>query len=224
MKSSQRGLSIIELMVGVAVGLFLVAGVTRLFVDFLNDDRRLMLETRVTQELRASADLIVRDVRRAGHWQNALSATTASPRANPYAGIAATGTSLTYQFSRAAEDDAVEGNESFGFRLVSGKLQALDGKTSGGADNWTDLTDPAIVLIESFSIDASNSLDVSLGHHCPTACDATSPTCPKLQVRQYTIVLTGRSTRDASVVRSVRAGVRVRNDSVSGDRCPSLVS
>ena len=55
-----RGLSIVELLVGIAVGLFVLAGATLLVSSQLSDNRQLMLETQVQQDLRASADLIAR--------------------------------------------------------------------------------------------------------------------------------------------------------------------
>ena len=67
----QRGLSIVELMVGVAIGLFVVAAASMLVVTQLSDNRRLTLETQVQQDLRATADIITRELRRAGHWGKA---------------------------------------------------------------------------------------------------------------------------------------------------------
>ena len=67
----QRGMSIIEMLVGVVVGLLVVAGASKLMIDSFGENRRLLLETRVNQDLRAAADLIARDIRRAGYWANA---------------------------------------------------------------------------------------------------------------------------------------------------------
>ena len=65
-RRGSRGLSLIELMVAVAIGLFLVSGAMTLFVSNVVSSRRLSVETRMNQEMRAAADLIARDVRRAG--------------------------------------------------------------------------------------------------------------------------------------------------------------
>jgi len=67
-RGTQGGLSMVELMVGVAVGLFVVAGATVAVSNQLGDNRRLMLETQIQQDLRATADLIAKDLRRAGYW------------------------------------------------------------------------------------------------------------------------------------------------------------
>lgn len=51
----QRGLSLIELLVGCTVGLLIAGGATKLFVEHLRDSRRLLLEARLHQDLRATA-------------------------------------------------------------------------------------------------------------------------------------------------------------------------
>ena len=53
-------------MVGIALGLFVVAASTALVANQLGDNRRLLLETQVQQDLRASMDIITRQMRRAG--------------------------------------------------------------------------------------------------------------------------------------------------------------
>ena len=67
----QRGLSLIELMIGITVALFIAAAGGSLLVGQLREHRALALEARLTQDLRTAADLITRDLRRAGYWGNA---------------------------------------------------------------------------------------------------------------------------------------------------------
>lgn len=62
----QRGLSLVELLVGISVGLFVLAGATLLLSTQLGDNRRLLLETQLQQDLRATMDIITRELRRAG--------------------------------------------------------------------------------------------------------------------------------------------------------------
>ena len=69
-RAAQRGLSIVEMMVGVTIGLLVVAGATMVVSTQLLDNRQLMVETQVQQDLRAAADIITRDLRRAGYTSN----------------------------------------------------------------------------------------------------------------------------------------------------------
>jgi type IV pilus assembly protein PilW len=213
----QRGLSVVELLVGAAVGLFLLGGAAKLFVDSVSDSRRLIVETRVNQDLRAAADLIARDLRRAGYWQNALSAAApASAVANPYGAVAVTGAAssaqLTYSFSRDA-NDVVDANEAFGFRLAGNAVQ-----TQVNNGSWQQVTDPTAVAVTQFAV-TPVLRDVSLGHLCTPMCAVGSPGCPSMQVRSYDIVLVGRAATDNNVVREIRESVRLRND-VPPPACP----
>ena len=71
MRLRSRGLSIVEMLVGIAIGLFVVAGATLVATGQLADNRLLMLETQLQQDLRATADLVARELRRGGLWGNA---------------------------------------------------------------------------------------------------------------------------------------------------------
>ncbi len=214
----QRGLSLIELLVGCAVGLLIAGGATRLFVEHLRDSRRLLIEARLHQDLRAAAALVARDLRRAGFWQQAVAATVAPRRINPYRDItppAGNGAELTtYSFSRdAIENDLVDLNEATGFRLAQGTLQTLNG------GSWQALTDPAVLRITRFVV-SPQWLTVPLGHLCRPACDASTPACPSLTVRSYQLELHGESTSDTQVQRQIHEAVRVRNDEVAAAGCP----
>jgi len=73
------GLSIVELLVGIAIGLFILAGATLVTSTQLSNNRLLLLETQIQQDLRSTADLITRELRRSGYWGGAP--TTAWPMA-----------------------------------------------------------------------------------------------------------------------------------------------
>ena len=108
-RSGQRGLSIVELLVGIAVGLFVVGGAIKLMVDNLTNNRRMLVETRVNQDLRAAADLIVRDLRRAGYWQDAQAGISTDPTiaavVNPHRVVdSSVANELTYSYAKNGND------------------------------------------------------------------------------------------------------------------------
>jgi len=218
----QRGFSLIEVMVGIAVGLFIISGTLILFTGNLAENRRLVAQTRVEQDLRSIADLMTRDIRRAGYWGNAIKGTTAigataTTASNPYAATTVTPSSssaaLQYYFSRdAVEDDALDPNEYFGYQLSSGQIQM---QTASGVAP-SALNDSNFTVITSFSITDSSPSALSLGYRCPAVCSAGTPNCPQMFIRRYDIVLTGQSKLDPSVVRTLRTTVRVRNDRTTG--------
>lgn len=66
--SNQQGLSLVELMVGLVVGLILTAGVLKLYITNMGANRTNLQISMLNQELRSMLHLIDRDVRRAGYW------------------------------------------------------------------------------------------------------------------------------------------------------------
>lgn len=66
MRRAQRGLTLVELMVGLAIGLLLTAIALVAMSQHLRENHRLLVETRLTQDLHVVMDLVSRDLRRAG--------------------------------------------------------------------------------------------------------------------------------------------------------------
>jgi type IV pilus assembly protein PilW len=219
----QRGLSVIELLVGVAVGLFLVTGAISLFFTNMSTSRRTLADARVEQDLRVIGDLITRDLRRAGYWGNSINGTIAvgtgsATTPNPYSAASATASTssgqVTYEFSRdATENDTLDANESFGFRFNSTN-GTMEMQTSSGT--WQPLNDPNFVRITSFSLTDNSPSTISLGYRCPTTCSAGTPNCPTVAVRRYDMVINAQSALDSTVVRSLETRVRLRNDQMTG--------
>jgi prepilin peptidase dependent protein B len=230
-----RGLSLVEILVALALGLLLVSAVATLLVSHIVEHRRLLAEVRLMQDLRAAADLVTRDLRRAGYWGRAEQAVvdgTSSPPPNPYAGVwpdaqAGTTTALGYSYSRDdTEDGQASSNERFGFRL-NARTHVLEMRLGGAAitpdagDSWQPLTDPNALLVTQFAV-TSTQHSLSLLEHCPTpVCASGSTTCPpRLQVSVLSIEVGATDPRDRALTRVLRTQVRTRNDLVSG-ACPS---
>ena len=218
-RSVQRGLSMVELMVGVAIALFIAATGTTLLAGNLRENRSLLLEARITQDLRTAADVIARDLRRAGYWAAAADGvwTAAAPASvtNPYAAFApgsAASDAVSFRYSRdATENNTLDTNEQFGFRLRSGVVEM-----QLGAGNWQALTDAGTLTVTTFSVTPTVQ-EISLQRLCALPCPSGNTACPpRQQVRSLALVLSGRAATDASVTRSLRSSVRLRNDSVIG--------
>lgn len=209
---AQSGLSLVELMVGIAVGLFIVAGATMVVSTQLGDNRRLLLETQLQQDLRATLDILTRELRRAGRTADAATLTRVwhpdlgSVAVNPLAVIGPIDGGVTFRYRR-------DGNEGpYGFRLQDGRIQSLLG---GG---WQELTDSSVMNVTALGIVPNAS---SQPLPCPRACpDGTEDCWPQAQVRTYTVDITAASKSDPAVQRSMRSTVRVRNDALDA-LCPA---
>jgi type IV pilus assembly protein PilW len=236
--SRETGLSIIEFMVGIAVGLLVVIGAMKLFGDYVVSNKRMMLETRVNQDLRAAADIVARDVRRAGYWDNAVTGVWGTASAtvipNPHATgagqVTSTSTSVSYSYARDT-DDTLDSNEYAGFRLQSvGGVNTL--QMQDGQNNWQAVTDPGTVRITAFTVaPVTPALVNDLSKYCGclsrltcTLADIANPAvnpagAPTLTTPSFQIVLTGQAVNDSAVIRTVSETVRVRNQSLTGS-CP----
>jgi type IV pilus assembly protein PilW len=235
--ATQHGLSIVELMIGIAIGLFILAGATLVLTTQLGDNRRLLLEAQVQQDLRAAAELISRDIRRAGYWgqawrqvwpavppnppwiDNPYTATTpAVLPASTTAGVTMVSTtthSLNYSRSTDEEaaqigtdDNAVTDDERFGFRLNADNY-TIDIQLAG--NGWQALTDPAVLKVTQldFVLNATH-----LAMPCGVQCPVRGPNgCPLMQTtRDVTITIGAEAVHDSAVKRTLKEKVRLRND------------
>ena len=215
----QRGLSLVELLVGTAIGLFLVAIGVTLLSGHLRQQRALTLESRLMLDLRACADLIGRDLRRAGFWGDAAAGVWRSGAgavaSNPYTAIApaaAASDTVTFGFSRDdTENQQLDSNERFGFRLRKGVVEMMLGD-----GNWQALTDSTSLTVTAFEV-TPRSQEVALERFCTSPCPLNSSSCPpRQQVRSLDVAMTARSANDAGMQRSLRSSIRLRNDAVVG--------
>ncbi len=222
-QAAAQGFSLVELLIGLALGLFVISNGLLLLASHLAENRNLVLEARLMQDLRAAATAIARDLRRAGHWGDAGAALWhegMALRSNPYQEIslvAETPPTLRLRYSRdTSENNLVDGNEEFGFRL---RNQAIDTMLGG---SWQTLTDPATVRVTALRL-TSVSNDVEQSELCEKACPPGGPgidVCPpRLQIRRISIDISGESPVDPKIKRSLQASARVRNDAVIG-ACP----
>ena len=238
------GLSIVELMVGIAISLFILAGATLVLTSQLDNNRRLLLEAQLQQDLRTAADMIARDVRRAGYWGRAycnvwpaVQDLVNCPGANPYNTMApadAPGqintTELVYDRSTDAEggadinrdDGAVDAvaarpRERVGFRWNAG-TGAIDYLV--GDNNWQALTDSAVLRVTQFTMTINTQ---ALPVPCAAAgCQAQGPVCGgpvTVRSRDVSFTIVAQAVHDASVRRSLRENVRLRN-TVPQEQCP----
>lgn len=205
----QSGLSIVELMVGVALGLFVVAAAALMVSSQLAENRKLLLETQLQQDLRATVDIISRELRRSSFSplttaQVWYQGSTTPPVESIFGSMTPnSGDNLTqfeFTYRRRSGDEG-----PFGFKLDS---QAIKSKIGG---TWQVLTDSNVMRVTALDVDLSAPVVYQLP--CPRLCDDGTRACwPELQMRVGTISLTGQSIHDANVIRTLRTRVRVRND------------
>jgi prepilin-type N-terminal cleavage/methylation domain-containing protein len=215
-RSRQRGLSLVEMMVGVAVGLIVVAAAATLVAAQLSDNRRLLLEVQVQQDLRASADIITRDLRRAGSWSGPIagaivgiwkegSPAQANSNLADLSPLDDVDNSVTFRSSRTEGSDG-----PYTYQLDEGVIKFQPAPGLG----WQALTDSSTMRVTQFDVTALPEPEIRVA--CPKLCaDGTQDCWPTISVRSFVVEITGQAVSDPAVVRSIRSVVRMRNDGVA---------
>ena len=209
----RRGLSIVELMVGVTIGLFILAGASLVLTTQLGDNRRLLLESQVQQDLRSTVDLISREIRGAGYWGDAYKQVWKATAVNPYSAgplVATSGnTSLVYYSSLDwNENNSIDSNEFGGFRRVVNASTGIGTvEVQLGSGNWQQLTDPAVLTVTQFSL-VPNTVEVTV----PASVPGGAPL--KLCARDVVLTIVVQAVHDTAVRRSISNRIRLRNDVV----------
>lgn len=222
---TQPGFSLVELMISIAVGLLVLAGVTTMFAHNVKASGDTLKMARLNQELQAVMSLMTRDLKRAGYWGNASSAIgTGTPNTNPftldtpgnYSGEPAN-SCITFRYDMDGDGNVDLGptdgsagppktndaDERLGFRLRSGAVETRGRGTDCAGGWWEDITDTVTTEITglNFALAARNA-DI----------DGPGPGASRIVVREVTITLRGRLRKDTAVERTLQNTVRVHND------------
>jgi prepilin peptidase dependent protein B len=179
---SQRGFSLVELLIGLAIGMIVLAGLTVLFIANLRSSSDMVASARLNQDLSALMTIMVNDVRRAGF---------AGGDATLYGGAFGSNADLniveddgracillSYDRSRNA---TLEDNEFGGFRLnadgsVSMRSSCTPADPADETDacytdctngDWERLTDPGVIRITDFTVTTDGSKCVRMNPEDP---------------------------------------------------------
>lgn len=211
-KRPERGFSLIELMVSMTIGIFLLLGFTTFLTNTLASNANTFKMSRVNQEMRAVMTLMVRDIRRAGYWGSpsyaagALSGVSSGATyVNPFQNLnTATGGCILYRYDKNG-NGSLDSNEYFGFLLSSGVIQMYDGTnvtTCTGGTGWSPLTYVKNTQVTMLTFTETDSAPLYIN----------GATGPNIKVRYIAITLTAQSATDATVSQTLRETVKLEND------------
>lgn len=162
-RRQQAGMTLIELLIGMLVGLIIVAAGIAVFATSLKGQTDNIKLARLNQDMRAMMDIMERDIRRAGFVTSDPEANWASLQDNPFfdatTDIAVwnydggNNNCIVYAYNRDSDNPpTVTGNERMGFRLKQGGK--LEMRSSGGTnvscnnqgDSWETITEPEVEI------------------------------------------------------------------------------
>ena len=200
------GFSLVETLVALAVGLLVVAAAVVAVHGSLRENHRLALDARLHQDLRSAVEVMTRELRRAGHWAGASAGRALNPYSVAIAGPEATD-HIAFAYSRdATENDALDPNERFAYRLHRSAIEMQLGQ-----GNWQAMTDAGTMTVSSLRF-TPQLQEIELA-------DARADGCqPRLHVRSIALRIDAHATADRSISRSMQSVVRLRNDHLADCR------
>lgn len=154
----QRGLSLIELMITITLGLLLMAALTSVFSSTIGTNSRSLRLSQLQEEATAAMDLLVGDLRRAGYRADAhvlvVDPDNAVADFNDKLIISehpdeVLSSCITFDYdanSNAVHDGAVE---QFGYRLRNGQVQRRQAAAGCADAGWEGLTSPDLITVDA---------------------------------------------------------------------------
>ncbi len=233
MMKRQTGLSLIELMIGITIGLIIIAGVTSVYVATIGSSSDALAAARLNQELRAAMQVMTRDIRRAGFWGGAEPGDIDNPFTRDDTNLTVDGSSCilyTYDANNSGDIDYDNPGQWFGFTLTDdGAIGTLQGIAAGGTRTTADcsvwifqrVTDPDFVTVTNLVFETDN-------YQCQNTTEATRNDCYNatpgdtsddpvtddyiVEGRQIDITIEAELANDPTVSASLATSVKVRNN------------
>lgn len=238
MGNKQTGLTLIEMMIASLLGLIVTGGVLTIYLSSIRGSTDIANSARLNYDLDSVMQLMVNDIRRAGYWGGAISASDAKNNpptcdtGNPFtcgdANIQIPVTSCILYSYDADGDGDVNNGEYYGFKLDGSvlKISSADtvddtGDCTANDGRWQTIIDTDTVSINSLSFSMANSKcknNTTTATPDTTSCAATTMTINSgdtaIETRQIDITLTGQVSGEDVVNKSLTDIAKVRNDRI----------
>lgn len=204
----QTGLTLIEMMIAMILGLFVTAAIITVFSTNVRSSTENIKMIRLNQELRGVMSMMADELKRAG-YSNDQTVTDFMDD------VSFTTTCARYSYDE--DNNAVRGaDERFGFRLtndtdtIEWSRNATGTGCTGG--DWTEITDPNLARITALEFDITGSVN-TLG----TTGSDTFTTTSGVSIYEVNITLTGTTDLPHSSAandprRTMTEIIRIRNE------------
>ncbi len=202
----QRGVSLIEILIGLSISIIIAVAVLGIFTNAIDGSQRVLGTGKLERDLNAIMDGIVADVQRTGYWSNATSSST-----NPFF---ATGTDITnttncvtFAYDRN-QDGTVTDSDKFGYRMGTSAIQFRPSNSSTNCaqppSDWANLTDPNTIIITAFTTSLT-SVAIDSNDTNTNGTDTTS-------YRTLTLTITGYLKTNSATTKTITRTIKVYNN------------
>lgn len=211
---NERGVSLVELLVGLVVALVVMSGAFTAYLAIANSSRANLRADRINIDVQTILDIMANDIRRAGYC-NTLAFTQTCTTSNQFSIITIDASCILYTYDRDADGNKTA-DEFFGFRLNNGILQFrsngdTDTDCNDGDNDWQPLSDPNLMTVQS--------LTLTPNIRCINGSNTANPNCAGAvtgdeltERRSISIAMTVQDANDATQRKSATTVVEVRND------------
>lgn len=191
---TQAGETLVGLLVGLGVGLVVLAAGSQMLAQHLQGHRLALQDSHVHHDLRSALDTIARELRQAQAlgqaWRGRATAHCADDFCSELADLLVQGERIGFGLDRN-QSGQLDNNECSGFRLKDHELQI---RTACTPEVWTDLTDAGSLKMTGLAWQV----------HCEKR--------GRWVARWVTVQLSAQWPRDATRALSLSQTVSLRND------------
>lgn len=192
--SAQQGETLVGLLVGLSVGLVVLAAGSQMLAKYLQAHRLALQDSHVHHDLRSALDTLTRELRQAQSlgqaWRGRVQADCADAFCTGQADLLVQGQRISFGQDRNL-NGLLDNNECSGFRVKNHELQI---RTACVPEVWTDLTDAGSLKMTSLAWQV----------HCEKR--------GRWVARWVTVQLSAQWPRDATRTLSLSQTVSLRND------------
>lgn len=215
----QRGVTLIELMIGLTVGALVMAGAITLFAKISFSGLENTRAMRLNQQLRETMDYMRRDLQRAGYVSTGATVVDSAAELaamGSFGAITIGANCVAYSYD-LLEDATQDNSDLLGFRLNNGVLQSgTNVADCGGGGNWEGISDVNVTITSlTFALAPSSIVYEANGDGVDLDGDGFAD-CESGEIclarRKIDIVLVGELSSDGTVTTSLRDDVKVKND------------
>jgi prepilin-type N-terminal cleavage/methylation domain-containing protein len=235
LRARQSGFSLIELMIALTAGLIIIGAVGLFTVATMRSYSENILSTLLTQELRTSMNLVVRELRRAGHDSSSVTRVLTDGAASTFGTLSvlpSIGTStapgcVVYEYDRQANNatTGADATEKRGIRwnATTGVLQ-LNATSSTinctSTSDWVDVTNADTIRITGFTPTLVESKFCAQLQSYPTPDPLDDPSVLLYDiavgsVKTLSMCLKGQMASGDQITRTVGDAVRVRAEALT---------
>lgn len=191
--STQRGMSLLELLVSMTIGLILLLVLFNLMTNLLTTQSADKRRALVGSVLDTAVSMMSMELRRAGYWGSTASGT--NPYGNLY--IENSGSCVRYAYARLPDEpSAASASRYLAFRLHDNKLQRLqttqgNWSCSAAANLWQDMSKTDLATVQQLKFAALNTgkaIDIAVTAREPGTASQTFSRSTTVQLRNQPTV------------------------------------